>query len=100
MDARGAQVTDNAAIGATRVASRGWFKGKPERSVAYQMAFIPGLPGGEKTFAAFERNVKRVAERLAARFCQDSVLVLVDNGRRRTAWGATWTPPKRKRSKK
>lgn len=74
-------------VGATRTEGKGWYRGDPEKAVAYQVAFVPN--DREKTYATFKRNMNRLAESLAARLCQDSILVVRDDGRRRTVAGAS-----------
>jgi len=86
---RAAQVGEKD-VGASAVPGRGWYKGRREDSIAYQVAFIP--TGSERTFAQFKRNMNRAAELLAERFCQDSVLIVRDSGSRRSVAAATWKP--------
>jgi hypothetical protein len=66
-------------IGATRTKGRGFFQGRPENSVAYEVAFIP--TADEPDFSVFRRNMDRLAELIAERFCQDSVLIIRDTKR-------------------
>lgn len=83
-------------VGATRVSGRGWYEGKPEPSVAFQVAYVPNP--AEPTFAKFKANMDRMAETLAEKFCQDSVLILRDDGAKRSAASAVYeTKVKRKR---
>ena len=81
------------AVAATRRAGKGWYRGQPEESVAYQIAFIP--TGSEKTYKQFEKNINRLSEAIAERFCQDGVLILRDDGRKRTVAEAKWSGRKR-----
>lgn len=91
IEARAAQIgREN--VGATRTEGKGWYRGDPEKAVAYQVAFVPSPR--EKTYEAFKRNMNRLAESLATKLCQDSILVVRDDGRRRTVAGAS-----RKRAK-
>ena len=93
MDLREVQV-GRKAIGATRTAGRGWFEGKPEASVTYEVSHIPNER--EPSFATFKRNMDALAEKLAERTCQDSVLILRDDGGKKTVAAASWKPRKRK----
>lgn len=86
-------------VAGTRVAGRGWYEGAPESSVAYEVSYIPPEGGGpiqEPSFEAFRQNMDRLAERLAETFCQDSVLILRDDGKKRTVAAATWKPKRRR----
>lgn len=84
-----AQVVGPHAVSGRRIAGRGWYGGQGEESVAYEIAFIPNAD--EPTYADFQKNMNRVAQLLAAEFCQDAVLILRDNGKKRTIADATWT---------
>ena len=88
-----------AAIAATRVAGKGWYEGSPEKSVAYEIAFIKGAVP-EKNFREFRVSMDRLAEGLAERFCQDSVLIIRDDGDRRTAAGATRNLPAKRKARR
>lgn len=82
-------------VDATRQAGRGWFRGDPERSLTYEIAYVPPQAGGppdERTFEVFRRHMDRLAERLAERFCQDSVLIVREDGKKKTVAGASWKP--------
>ena len=92
VELRSAQVKDRKAVGASRVTGAGWYEGKGEKNVAYEIAFIPNKK--EKDFRTFKENVDLLAELLAKRFCQDSVLILRDDGKKRTVASATWKPEK------
>lgn len=97
VDLREAQV-DKKYIGASRVSGHGWFKGKPETSVSYDIAYVPDEDNqAEPTYEAFRANMDRVSEKLAEKFCQDSVLIIRDEGGRRTVASATWKPTRRPR---
>lgn len=82
-------------VGATRQQGKGWFEGDPESSVAFEIAYIPpegGGPDSEPTFEAFSKNMNRLAETLAEEFCQDSVLIIRDDGTKRSVAAAVWEP--------
>lgn len=84
---RAAQVGGDA-VEYTRVAGRGFYQGSGEQSVSYQVAFIPST--NEKSFAQFKRNMNNAAEQLAETFCQDSVLIVRDDGSKRSVASAEW----------
>lgn len=87
----------------TRVTGRGWYKNDPEPSVSYDVSYVPpksGGPASEPTYEVFKENMNRLAERLAEVFCQDSVLIVRDNGKQRSVAAATWDPPRRVPSKR
>ena len=86
------------AVGATRQATKGWYRGEPEKSVTYQVTYIPNAK--EKSFRVFKANMDRLAETLAERFCQDSVLILRDDGRKRSTAEATWGKKHKKGGRK
>ena len=77
-------------VGATRVAGRGLFEGDPEGSLAYEVAFVPNER--EKTWDQFRQNMDSLAEVLGERFCQDEVLIVRDDGKKRTVAAARWEP--------
>jgi hypothetical protein len=80
-------------VAATRRTGKGWYKGAPEASVAYEVAYIPPAGGGppsEASFTAFEKHMDKLAERMARTLCQDSVLLIYDNGGRRKVGAAEW----------
>lgn len=79
--------------GATRTKGKGWFEGKPETSVAYELVFVPN--DKERSYESFRRNTNRLAERLAKKFCQDSVIIVHNEGRRRETCDAVWWDPGR-----
>ena len=76
-------------VAGRRVAGQGWYEGQKEESVAFEVAFIPNA--NERTFAEFRANMNRVAELLAAEFCQDAVLIIRDDGKKRSVADAKWT---------
>jgi hypothetical protein len=83
-------------VNATRTSGRGFFQGRPENSMAFEVAFIPTTD--EPTFDVFKRNMDRLAEHIGERFCQDSVLIIRDDGTKRSVASAEWeAPPKRGR---
>jgi hypothetical protein len=84
---RAAQV-GRANVGGTRQENRGWFQGDPEASLNYEVAFIP--TDDEPDFKTFEKNLNRLAEGLAKKFCQDSVLIVRDDGTKRDVASAEW----------
>lgn len=75
-------------VQATARAQRGWYEGAPEESQSYEVAFIPS--DNEKTYDKFVEHMNAVAEGLAEEYCQDSVLMIRDDERGKTAWGAEW----------
>ena len=77
-------------VGATRMSGQGWYEGDPEQSVAFDIAFIPNER--EPDFTTFRANMNALAELLAEKFCQDSVLILRDDGGKRTVAAARWVP--------
>lgn len=82
-------------VAGTRQSGRGWYEGEPEDSVAFEVSYIPpegGGPENEKDFEAFSKNMDRLAESLAERFCQDSVLIIRDDGAKRNVAAAIWEP--------
>lgn len=79
-------------VGATRVRGEGWYEGEPEHSVAYEIAYIPNPK--EPTFAEFQENINELALELAEMFCQDSVLILRDDGTKKTVAAAEWDSDK------
>ncbi len=91
LDVRGGQVGKKN-VGASRVVGEGWYKGDPEHSVGYEIAFIPN--DREPTFERFQENVNELSLILAERFCQDSVLILRDDGCKKTVAAAEWEKEK------
>lgn len=90
--ARAAQVGKPSVAG-TRQSGRGWYEGDPEASVSYEISYIPpegGGPASEPTFKVFNEHINRLAERLAEDFCQDSVLIVRDDGSKREVASAVW----------
>ncbi len=84
---------DKEFVGATRQAGKGWYKGEPEASVAFEVAYIPPEGGGspsEPTFATFSANMNRLAESMAKALCQDSILIIRDDGNKRSVAAAIW----------
>ena len=77
-------------VGVTRQQGRGWFAGDSEKSATYEVAFIPN--DREKTFKKFKKNMDRLAEQIGKQFCQDSILIIRDDGDARSAASAEWTP--------
>ncbi len=73
-------------VGATRRSGRGWYQGTPEESLSYEVVFIPNAR--EKTFRSFLKNMRRLSEGMASALCQDSVIMVADNGNKRMAEGA------------
>jgi hypothetical protein len=76
-------------VGATRRVGRGFYQNVQEPSVAYEVAFVPSAK--EKTFKTFARNMNALAENLAETFCQDSVLIVRDDGRKKSVASAEWS---------
>mgnify|MGYP001568891696 CR=1 FL=1 len=84
---RAAQVGGKENVAGTRTANRGWYKGQPEPSMAFQIFHDPSVKG-EKTVAAFEKRMKSLAEDLAEHFCQDEVIVTLDRASgKKTSYG-------------
>lgn len=80
LSTRAAQVSrDN--VGASRRCGKGWFQGRPEQSLSYEVVFIPNTR--EKTYGQFRKNMDALATKMGAKLCQDSVLVLDDNSKQR-----------------
>lgn len=94
LELRKAQV-DKENAHASGVSMAGWYEGKPEKSVAFEIGYIPSVD--EPSYTVFRRNMNRLAEQLAERFCQDSVLIVRDSGRARSVAEAKWTPGRGKR---
>lgn len=59
--------------GATRFSAKGLWKGRREKTSVFEVQWFPG---GTETYAKFRKNMNAVARGIAARFCQDSVLVV------------------------
>jgi len=59
--------------GATRFVAKGLWKGRREKTSVYEVQWFPG---GSETYAQFRKNMNAVARGIAARFCQDAVLVV------------------------
>jgi hypothetical protein len=77
-------------VGVTRQQGRGWYEGESEKSATYEVAFIPN--DKEKTYKQFKRNMNKLAEKLGEKICQDSILIIRDDGDARSAASAEWTP--------
>lgn len=88
--ARAAQV-GRKDTGATRTTGKGWYKGDPESAAAYAVIHIPN--DREQSYEAFRQNMNRLAETMAQRLCQDSVIVVHDDGDRKKSCGAEWWKP-------
>jgi hypothetical protein len=65
-----------AALGGSRVAQKGWYKGVPESSAAYTIFFDPSVKG-EETPAQFKSSMQRLAEFVGGALCQDEVIVQI-----------------------
>lgn len=74
-------------VGATRSMGKGWFEGKPERSVAYDIINIPNQD--EPSYTKFKKNMENLAERIGDKLCQDAVIVVHDTGKSRRTKAAT-----------
>jgi hypothetical protein len=74
--------------GATRTTGKGWFRGKPEKSAAYEVVYIPNAD--EKSYRSFRNNMNRLAEKLGKELCQDSVIIVHNDGDRRNTCDAIW----------
>lgn len=85
-------------VNASRQAGRGWYQGDAENSMRYEMAYIPN--DREKTFAQFKKNVNHLAENIAEEFCQDSVLIIREDGTKKTIAFAEWDEQKKPKAKK
>lgn len=62
------------AIGGSRVAQRGWYRGDAEASAAYTIFFDPSVKG-EETPERFKHSMQRLAEYVGGSLCQDEVIV-------------------------
>lgn len=62
------------AIGGSRVAQKGWYRGDAERSSAFTIFFDPDVPG-EETPEKFQKSMVRLAEYVGGALCQDSVIL-------------------------
>jgi len=70
------------APGATRFLAKGLWKGRREQTSVYEVQWFPG--SGE-SYAKFRKNMDRLAQRIAGRFCQDAVLVVHRTPRAKTS---------------
>jgi hypothetical protein len=77
-------------VGATRIAGQGWYEGGGEDSVAYDIVFIPN--DKEPTFEVFAQRINDLAEILAEKVYPDRVLILRDDGTKRTVAAARFVP--------
>ena len=98
-----------AALGGSRIAQKGWYKGVPEASEAYTIFFDPSVKG-EETPERFKDSMRRLAELVGGSLCQDEVIVQItsptgnrsmgvrdDDDDRRTAIRMTASIPGRRR---
>lgn len=74
-------------VGATRHTGAGWYQGQPESSLSYEVVFIPSAR--EKSYRAFTKNIKKLAEKMSNRLCQDSIIIVTDDGDICSAAGAS-----------
>lgn len=95
---RGEQV-GRAGVAASRIAGAGWYKGKQERSVSYQVIHDPSV-SGEENVGAFRRRMQQLAEDLAEHFCQDEVLVVMDTEKGKHTFSYSADAPKKRAAKK
>ena len=79
-------------VGGTRRKGRGWYQGSSEDSLSYEVVFIPN--NREKNYRTFLKNMRRLAEGMAHGLCQDSVILVADNGDKRTVEGAYCPTPR------
>lgn len=77
-------------FGASAAVGTGYFEGDAEDNHVYQVLYFPN--DAEPTWAAFKANIGRIGEALARDLCQDSVLLVFDDGDRRTLRFAEWEP--------
>lgn len=77
-------------VAATRRTGKGWFEGRPEKSVAYEIVFIPS--DAEPTYPDFIANVNKLAAAIGGGLCQDSVLVVHDDSDKRHTVAALRDP--------
>jgi hypothetical protein len=74
--------------GGTRISGKGWYEGRTEPSASYEVVYIPNSK--EPSYRRFRHNMNRLAEAMGKEFCQDSVIVVHNDGDKRTTCGATW----------
>ena len=58
---------------ATITHAEGYYRGKPEESIQVRIIFVPSPR--ERTFQAFSRNIRQLAQRVAADLAQREVLI-------------------------
>lgn len=73
-------------VSMSRVAGRGWWQGKAEPSHQYTV-FLDGE--NEQNLASLTRNLTKAAEIVADKLCQDSIIVVSDDGDKRRSYGVT-----------
>lgn len=76
------------ATGATRTKGKGWFRGEPEDAASYEVIYIPN--DAESNYGAFRANMNRLAERMGRDLCQDSVIIVHNDGDKAKSCGAVW----------
>lgn len=76
------------ATGATRTKGKGWFRGEPEDAASYDVIYIENP--AEPTYGAFRKNMNKLAEKMGKRLCQDSVIVVHNDGDKARSCGAVW----------
>jgi hypothetical protein len=76
------------ATGATRITGKGWYKGKPEDATKYEVIYIPN--DREGSYAKFRKNMNKLAEKMGKKLCQDSVIVVHNDGNKAQSCGAVW----------
>lgn len=74
-------------VGATRRLGKGWYQGEGEKSMSYEVIFIPG--SGENSWREFTGNMKKLAEKMAKRLCQDEVILVTDNAGKKATYSAS-----------
>lgn len=72
-------------VGATRSVNKGYYEGAPERSVSMQVIFVPNER--EPTPEVFRQNMAKIADAMARKFCQDSVILSWDSEGKKHAYG-------------
>jgi len=85
------------ATGGTRTKGRGWYEGKPEDAAAYEVIFIPS--DKEESYRKFRSNLSALADKMSKKFCQDSVIIVHDNGDKTKSYDAAWYKKRDKKKK-
>ena len=73
-------------VEASRVDARGWYQGMPEGSILYEVLYLPGSVESETSWEQFLDHMGHLAEQLRFHLCQDSVLLIADDGQHRQTY--------------